>query len=136
MILCVLYKRYATGTQMYNISLKLNIQYVTLHPKTWHCTYCNTVKVGLIHHVQHYLSHFAVIHCEVMVGVLPLFYPQQFHHTSQRFSDNPNPIVGKAMKLAGLDAFLLKLTAVLPLVFFGGLREEKERKSKQETGSF
>ncbi len=91
--------------------------------KIYSITYCNTIEVGLVHDVQHHFPHFPVIHGEVVVGVLPLFYPEQFHHSSEGFRNDPDPIVGKAMKLAGLHTFLLKLSAVLPLVLRRGLKE-------------
>lgn len=87
-------------------------------------TYCNTIEVGLVHDIQHHFSHFSVIHSEVMVGVLPLFHAKQFHHSSQRFRNDPDPVVGKAMKLAGLHTFLLELPAVLPLILLRGLKEK------------
>ena len=86
-------------------------------------TYRYTKKVGFIHDIQHQFSHFAVVHGEVVVGVLLLFSPEQFHHASKGFSNDPDSVVGKAMELAGLHTFLLKLSAVLPLVLLRGLKK-------------
>lgn len=61
-----------------------------------------------------------------MVGVLPLFDPQQIHHSGEGLSDDPDPIVGKAMKLAGLHTFLSKLSTVLPLILLRSLTRRKE----------
>lgn len=103
-----------------------NFQHVRLCHTFTYMTYRNTKEVGLIHDIEHHFSHFAVVHSEVVVGVLPLFYPEQFHHASEGFSNDPDPVIGKAMKLAGLHTFLLKLSAVLPLVLLRGLSEVKD----------
>lgn len=105
---------------VYTVSLKIAICLIT---------YRDTVEVGLIHDIQHHLSYFAVIHCEVVIGVLPLLDPEQFHHASQGFSNDPDPIVGKAMKLAGLYTFLPQLLAVLPLILLGGLKKRSKRRN-------
>lgn len=101
----------------------------------WSASYRYTKEVGLVHDVQHHFPHFSVIHSEVMVGVLLLFHAQQFHHSGQGLSNDPDPIVGEAMKLAGLHTFLLELPAVLPLVLLGGLTE-KLKIVKDKVASF
>lgn len=112
----------------------------TLHyvssSKNIHTTHRNTKKVGLIHDVQHHFSNFSVIHGKVVVGVLPLFYSKQFHHTSQSFGNNPDPIIGKAMKLAGLHTFLLKLPAIFPLILLRGLKGTKRRLQRRNWENF
>lgn len=94
---------------------------------TWAITHRDAVEVGLVHHVQHHLAHFAVVHSEVVVDVLPLFEPQQLHHSGQSLGDHPNAIIGEAVELAGFHTFLLKLPAILPLILLRGL-EEREGK--------
>lgn len=99
------------------------IMFIFLKMAICSITYCDTKEVGLVHDVQNQFSHLTVIYSEVVVGVLPLFYAEQFHHSSKSFSNDPDPIVGKPVKLAGLNTFLLKLLAVLPLIFLRGLKE-------------
>lgn len=91
-------------------------------------THRNPEEVGLIHDIEDHLPHFAVVHREVVIGVLPLFDPEQIHHASQSFRNDPDPIVGKAVKLAGLHTFLPKLPTVLPLVLLRGLKRNEDLK--------
>lgn len=89
-------------------------------------TYRHAKEVGLVHDVQHHFPHLSVVHGEVVVLVLPLLDAEQLHHSGQGFGDDPDAVVGEAVKLAGLHAFLLQLAAVLPLVLLGGLEERSE----------
>lgn len=79
-------KRVIREPHLYTKYIRLCHIYYIIHilqKKAIGCfTYCNTKEVGFIHDVQHHFPHFAVIHSEVMEGVLPMFYPEQLHHAS------------------------------------------------------
>lgn len=64
-----------------------------------------------------------------MVTVLPLFDPEQLHHSGKGFSNDPDPVVSEPVELAGLHALLLELPAVLPLVLFRGLKIKRNKLS-------
>lgn len=98
-------------------------------------TYCHAKEVGLVHDIQHHFAHFPVVHGEVVVLVLPLLVAEQLHHAGQGFGDDPDAVVGEAVKLAGLHAFLLQLAAVLPLVLLGGLEERSHGFTVAFTGA-